>query len=371
VLRIEILSVDIPFRRPFAHAVKRRDVSESIFVILQTDNGEQGFGESLPRPYVTGEDQKSVVATLKEIIPSLLFETTFKSFGEVVDFCASVRDIDGAARCAFELALLDGAGKVFGRSVADVLGGVRRQKLRYSAAVGTVSPAKAGIAAFAFRMYGIKDLKIKVGNDGDFERVKAARRFFGKNGDIRLDANGAWSAEEAIGKLDVLRRFDISAVEQPVPKDDIGALAVVCRTIPECVVADESLCTLEDAKRLVSAEACSMFNIRLSKCGGLIPSLKIAEFAARSGIVCQLGCQVGETSLLSAAGRHFAAAIDTLKFIEGSYAKFILAEDIVREDVGFGYGGIASPLKGTGLGVGIDEERLYKYTKEKVTLCRE
>ena len=111
-----------------------------------------------------------------------------------------------------------------------------------------------------------------------------------------------------------------------------------------------------------------MFNIRISKCGGLIDSLKIAEFAAESGVSYQLGCQVGETGILSAAGRHFASCVDGVKYLEGSYAKFLLVEDIVREDISFGYGGFAGPITGTGLGVTVDEKVLRKYVTDSVTI---
>ena len=111
-----------------------------------------------------------------------------------------------------------------------------------------------------------------------------------------------------------------------------------------------------------------MFNIRLSKCGGLLASLEIAELARQSGISYQLGCQVGETGILSAAGRHFASCVDDVKYLEGSYAKFLLAEDIVAEDISLGYGGFVRPLTGTGLGVTVNEKVLDKYVADRITI---
>ena len=133
-------------------------------------------------------------------------------------------------------------------------------------------------------------------------------------------------------------------------------------------MADESLCDIEDAKKLVDRKACDMFNIRISKCGGLLDSLKIAKFATQAGISYQLGCQVGETGILSAAGRHFASCVNGVKYLEGSYAKFLLVEDIVLEKLCFGYGGFARPLKGVGLGVTVDEGILDKYVTDKVRI---
>jgi len=368
VSRIEILSVDIPFKASFKHASKKREVSESIFVRVQMKGGEVGFGESLPRPYVTGEDQKSVSQNLKDVLSQSLPDRAFGSFGDVVDFCRSFEELKGAAKCAFELALLDSAGKAFNRSAGSALGRPKQNTLRYSAAIGSDSVCRTKISALKFRLYGIRDIKLKVGDEKDVERLKAARSVLGRHKDIRLDANCAWSAEEAIEKLTIMRDFNFSLIEQPVSKGSIEALKKVSDAIPEPVMADESLCDIKDARELAGRKACDMFNIRISKCGGLLNALKIAEIAAANGISCQLGCQVGETGILSAAGRHFASFVDGIKYLEGSYARFLLLEDIIREDVSFGYGGLARPLKGAGLGVTVNEDILNKYVRNRITI---
>ena len=88
-------------------------------------------------------------------------------------------------------------------------------------------------------------------------------------------------------------------------------------------------------ERAVELGACDLFNLRLSKCGGFIPSLRLAQFARAHGLGCQLGCQVGETAILSAAGRHFAASVGGLRYVEGSYDRHM-----VREALGKGGGGL-------------------------------
>lgn len=368
VSKIDIYSANIPFRKSFKHASKERELSESIFVKIEMESKDVGFGESLPRPYVTGESQESVAASLKKILPPCLLGRTFQSFEEVVRFCNSFEALSGAAKCAYELALLDSAGKRFNRSLSEVLGGLKKTQLRYSAAIGSGSIFNTKVSALKLRLYGIKDVKVKVGDEGDIDRLKATRRYLGKRRDIRLDANCAWSAEEAIEKLTIMRDFNFSVIEQPVGRNDIDSLKKVSDSIPEPVMADESLCNMEDAERLARQKACDMFNIRISKCGGLITSLKIAKFAREVGISYQLGCHVGETGILSAAGRHFASCINDVKYLEGSYAKFLLAEDIITEDISLGYRGFARPLTGAGLGVTVDEKRLNKYVIDRITI---
>ena len=366
--KIDIYAADIPFKMHFGHTAKHRTVSESIFVRLETESGISGFGESLPRKYVTGEDQASVISALGKVLPSALSDMKFDSFRDAADFCGSFNILNGAAKCAVELALLDAAGKVFNCSIIDAFDRQATNRLKYSAVIGNVPPVKAGLFALKCRLYGFENIKIKVGDAEDIARLKAVRIIAGINTDVRLDANGAWSFTEAIERLDRMRIFNFSVIEQPVKKGDIASMRKISRAIPEPVMADESICTIEDAENLAEARACKMFNIRLSKCGGIINSLKIARIAKAAGILYQLGCQVGESGVLSAAGRHFVSCAEGAKYLEGSYARFLLAEDMVKEDVSFGYGGRANTLKGPGLGVTVDEHRLKKYIKNKLTI---
>jgi muconate cycloisomerase len=131
-------------------------------------------------------------------------------------------------------------------------------------------------------------------------------------------------------------------------------------------MADESIVTIHDAQELIENKAVDYFNLRLSKCGGLYKTLAIADLARSAGIGIQLGCQVGETAILSAAGRHLAAYLKDLRFVEGSYSTHLLVEDISGKAIVFGPGGRADILTGVGLGITICEELLDKYAENKI-----
>ncbi len=131
---------------------------------------------------------------------------------------------------------------------------------------------------------------------------------------------------------------------------------------------DESLCGRIDAERAIEARACDLFNIRLSKCGGFIPSLRLVELARKHGLGCQLGCQVGETAILSAAGRHFASSVADLRYLEGSYDRYLVREALGTRDFTFQRGGKAPALTGPGLGVQIDPQALERVTIRSVPL---
>jgi muconate cycloisomerase len=116
--------------------------------------------------------------------------------------------------------------------------------------------------------------------------------------------------------------------------------------------------------RAVEEGLCDIFNLRLSKCGGFTRSLRLASLAKKHGLSCQLGCQVGETAILSAAGRHFAASVGGLRYLEGSYDRRLVGEALGKRDITFGWGGWAPALAGFGLGIEIDDAALARVTTQ-------
>jgi muconate cycloisomerase len=123
-----------------------------------------------------------------------------------------------------------------------------------------------------------------------------------------------------------------------------------------------------DAEQLVSGKRVDLFNLRLSKCGGFIPTLRLLARARNAGLGAQLGCQVGETGILSAAGRHFAQSVSGLEAVEGSFDRYLVGERLTREDLTFGWGGKAPPLVGPGLGIDVDEAALQRVAVRKVVM---
>jgi L-Ala-D/L-Glu epimerase / N-acetyl-D-glutamate racemase len=128
------------------------------------------------------------------------------------------------------------------------------------------------------------------------------------------------------------------------------------------IMLDESLCSELDAVRAADNRLCDIFNLRLSKCGGFTRSLRLASIAKQSGLSCQLGCQVGETAILSAAGRHFASSVAGLRYLEGSYDRRLVREALGTKNLTFGWGGWAPALPGGGLGIEIDRAALQRVT---------
>jgi muconate cycloisomerase len=376
VVRCEILEVDIPFKLTFKHSLHERSESNSIILKLHSDTGEVGWGESLPRDYVTGETMESVVATISESLLPILLDRHVGAWEEALD-CARNLEVEarrrnpdlpariGAARCALELAFLDLAGNHFRRSVAEIFGSRKREWVEYSGVISSDSRWKVIKTSAKMRLGGLRAIKVKVGGGDDKERLKWIRRMAGPKVDLRVDANAAWKVSDAIGRIQAFRQFGITSVEQPVGAEDIAGLQAVTAAVSTPIMVDESLCTMADAKKLVAMDACDYFNIRLSKCGGLFASLDLAEFARNHDKGCQLGCQVGETAILSSAGRHFALGVAGLKYFEGSFGTHLLEHDVAKENMTFRSGGVGKPLTGPGLGIHVFPERVDPHVRKR------
>ena len=211
-------------------------------------------------------------------------------------------------------------------------------------------------------LYGFHQVKVKVGVEGqdDPARLLRIRRILGWRKDIRIDANEAWSADEVLARVEPLRPSHPSVLEQPVPHAEVDALAEIRPHLGRLrIMLDESLCGYPDALRAVERRTADLFNVRLSKCGGILPSLRIMALAHRSGLGVQLGCHPGETGLLSAAGRQVASQRPGPRATSrGRTTATSWPANLIAEDITFGYGGRARPLKGPGLGVTVDPEAL-------------
>lgn len=382
VRSIDLFHVLVPLRKSIKHASFERASSDNLIVRVTLRDGTVGHGEGLPRPYVTGETIDSTFASLVKLdLPRTLEDVAgLESLvRRLVGFVlpeaqADPRGMAGnAARCALELALLDAFARREGRSVGEAIPwmgsfgemlNARPGPVRYSGAITAESPGKEIRSALKMRIYGFAQVKVKVGVPGqdDPARLARLRRILGRGMDIRIDANEAWSAGEVVERVRPLLPSRPSVLEQPVPHEEAEALATLRPMLGVPVMLDESLCGYPDAERAVALGTADLLNVRLSKCGGIGPSLKIMDLARRSGLGVQLGCHPGETGLLSAAGRQVACRVRGIRFLEGSYDRHVLARNLIREDITFGYGGRARPLPGVGLGVNVDPDALAALT---------
>ena len=374
---VTVYQLRIPFHQAFRHALQSRAESDAVIVKVTDGEGRSGFGESLPRSYVTGETPDTMVARIREqLAPKILRESfapgweTFEYLQAVMPQWTSTEAEEtsvvawNAAFCAVELALLDWSLRLGDCALADLLPAARYEVV-YSGVISADAPKDAAALAKRMARLGLRQIKVKVGTAADAARLEAVRTAAGNEVELRADANAAWTAAEAVEQLRRLAGFKLQAIEQPVAAGDPAGMKRVRLESGVPVMADESLITLEQARKLIDIEACDYFNIRLSKCGGISGALAVARLAHEAGVKIQLGAQVGETAILSAAARTLAAHLPALAFAEGSFGTWLLAEDVTYENVAFGFGGRAPLLKTRGLSVTVKEETLERFAFAK------
>ena len=382
----------IPLRQTIRHASHERTANAALLIRCELDDGSVGWGEGLPRPYVTGETIETAWGHTDRL-GGLIGERADSleaaaALTDAVTFEPPAGDPRGclgnSVRCAAELALLDAVGRATGRPVMDLVQPLavdpdfRPQPVCYAAVLPQAGTwRRATYRAVRFRLFGIDQVKVKLGVDGfDDERtLRLYRRWLGRR-IHSADANEGWSPDRLDAKLALLRRHRVRFCEQPVPHAEAAALGgrAVSQAAHDAgapaIMLDESFCSLADAETALDRGWANAFNVRLSKCGGIVRSMRLVRWLLERStderpIFVQLGCQVGETAILSAAGRAVAAWERSFEAVEGSYDRFLVAEPLSEEDITFGRGGLAPPLHGPGLGITIDDDAIARVTRDR------
>jgi L-alanine-DL-glutamate epimerase-like enolase superfamily enzyme len=327
IIRINLFQCDISFKFSFHSPHTIRIQSDSIVVELKFDNGISGYGESAPRPYVTGETPSTVTDTIQDFFSKTLFRSKIDSIEDVKSTLAALERecLDNnlkaynSALGAIDIALLDALGKFEGAPLHHYLGPIVTDKMPCSFSIPFLSVTELTVLSHRVLNLHLDYLKIIMGEvEGEnLERVRLMRSLFGEQIGIHIEANGKWSTEQAIAHIEKLKRFNISGVEQPVAASDIEGLNKIRNKTGIPVIVDESMCNLSDAKRLIAAEACDIINIKISKCGGLLKCREIRNFAESKNIRCQVGSHVGETDILGEAGRYFGITTRNIFCFEG------------------------------------------------------
>jgi L-Ala-D/L-Glu epimerase len=263
-------------------------------VILRVDHdGVTGWGEASPHPYY-GASAADVVRKL-ESLSRWLRTLSIRSVDDIAQAWKESwsRLQDRAAQCALDLALWDWLARKEGITVTELAHGHVPRPVTSFATIGlsTNEELDDKIA----ELEGFPRVKIKSDATGELEparRVKEELRTA-----IAIDPNGAWSAstlpELSIGFSSLGAEF----IEQPLPNSNDRDLVRGSYAIP--IIADESCVLEEDVDRL--SRSFDGINVKLVKCGGLTPALRMVQRASKLGMRTMVGCML-ETSILIAAG---------------------------------------------------------------------
>jgi len=265
-----------------------------------------------------------------------------------------------AVRSAVQTALVDIEARRAGTSVAELLAGsgaAPPRDVSVSALLGDGDAAAASAEAGALGARGLRSFKWKVGRtslEHDVECVRALREAIGPRAALRLDANGAWTADEARRALDAFAPWAPEFVEEPLRAAERRALAALGSSVP--VALDESVVTMRDLDAALTAGGAQVLVLKLERVAGPLAALALAARAERAGLRVVFTDSI-ESVVGRAATAHVAAAFAARSgeapAAVGLGGLFLLNDD----DPQGGTDAAASvAIRGPGLGVHGDDE---------------
>lgn len=278
-----------------------------VFVDLVDDRGRIGLGEGSPSSQYA-ETWETCFDFLQRVDPQRL---SFDDISGSMRYLESIHPGRYPAKCALNLALLDGAATAAGQSVAEFLGLAAWAEGRHvsSFTIGLDTPERIERKVHEASAYSV--LKMKVGGPVDVENLAALRRA-APTKPIRVDANAAWKTkEEALRQLEWLASDGrVEFVEQPMPAETPTRDLVWLRErSPLLLVGDESYQSAADVDKC--ADAYAGVNVKLVKTGGLTAAKSALEAARARGLKTMLGCMI-ESSVLISAAAQLASLTDWL-----------------------------------------------------------
>jgi L-alanine-DL-glutamate epimerase-like enolase superfamily enzyme len=327
IVDVRCQRVTVPLRTPFVTALRRATAVESVVVQLVDSDGCFGFGEAPQVWQVTGESLASAEACVLAPLAAVVQDH------DPDDLVPLLHEIEGAvvanhgAKAAMDVALHDLVARRRGVSLPVLLGATTH---RVETDVTLSAGAADELAAVARQRVddGFGTLKLKIGADavGDVARVRAVREAIGPRVALRLDANQAWTARQAVTVITAMEDagLGLELVEQPVPAADLDAMAWVTSRVDTPIMADEGVFGVRNLVEVIHRRAADIVNVKLAKSGGLRAAATMLEVARAHGIGTIVGSMmegpIGVGAAASLAAAYGTSSVSDLDAALWAYA---------------------------------------------------
>ena len=308
---------DLGLTRPYAIAFRAIETVQNVVVGIRTASRRVGLGAASPAPDVTGETPEMCRASLSTEELGWLVGRDTRQVQELCRELAVRMPSTPAARAAVDMALHDLFAQHLELPLADVLGRAHFE-LPTSITIGIRGIDEALAEAHEYLGRGFTILKVKTGNDleEDLQRLFRLREAAGSSIRIRVDANQGYTREETVQFFEGTESLGLEFVEQPMSAAAVDVLRQLPVAWKDRIAADESLLGEADALELAAPpRACGIFNVKLMKCGGIRPALRIAAIAETAGIRLMWGCN-DESRISIAAALHAAFASPATEYLD-------------------------------------------------------
>lgn len=366
---VTLYAIRLPLHVPFIISYHSYYDMPSVIVKLETDEGLVGYGEAVADEHVTGETWEGIYYTLKNTLTPTLIGKNPMEIEKIHDHLDTVMYGAATAKAAIDIACFDLLGKKLGQPVYQLIGGRYHDEFPITHVLSIGEPEAMAEEASDMVNKGYCSFKMKVGTDvkKDVRRIQAVRNRVGYDIAIRVDANQGWkNSATAMKAIRALQGLGIDWIEQPILADDIDGMVYLKSKTDIPLMIDEGLKGSREMLEVIQKRAADKINIKLMKCGGIYPAVKLAHQAEMAGIECQVGSMV-ESSIGSAAGFHVAFSKKVITSVELT-GPIKFSKDIgdLHYDVPF----IRLTDK-PGLGVEVNEDVLHELTAFSDTYDKE
>jgi o-succinylbenzoate synthase len=337
----EVIPYALPFREPYVTARGELRRREMVLLRLRDSDGVVGLGEAVPLSLRGGANLETVARELEALAETVVLDPG--GFAEDVAAAA----LSAPARCAAETALWDLEQRAPGGAAA-----AQRPPVPCNATLVAGEPAAVAADAERWAAAGFGTFKLKLGAGDDVGQVRAVREALGPAARIRVDANAAWSLEQAAGVLAAIEPLGIELAEQPVAT--LAEMAALARRTAVPLAADEIVTNAEEAAAAARERACAVTGVKLSKVGGrreaeaIARELPVYYSSALDGPVgiAAAGILASEAGPPEAQPRAHGLATQRLFGVDVAAVGPVLQGDLL----------VLPP--GPGLGVELDEDAL-------------
>ncbi len=352
VTKVESWPIDIPITDPFVVATGRMDRAQNVIVRITLRDGSSGYGEIAPFHDVTGEDRSNSLTATKEMATAMLGKSA-AHHRQIASALQELAPSHPAARCGLETALFDAFCRAARMPLWSFWGGVDVRERETDITIPITDLDRTVTLAREWYAQGFRIFKMKVGIDldEDIRRLEAIYTVFPDVAFV-VDANEGFRREDAAEFIEGVTRGGgrVLLFEQPTSREDLDSLAWVRRSTGVPVVADESVCSLKDAKAVIAAHAADFINIKITK-SGLLESREIVGLVRAAGLRLMIGGMV-ETRV--AMGCSFSLVLGLGGFdVLDLDTPLLLTNDPVKG--GYCYAGpTLHPWRGSGLDMEVD-----------------
>lgn len=311
-MQVHLKKYTLPLKHTFSISRESHDFQDTMIASL-TLNGQTGYGEATSNPYykITTESMMAEIGAISGEIEKFEFTKPEIFHGFLVN-----KGLSNFAICALDLAAHDLYGKLLGKPLYEIWGTNTEHYpiTNYTIGIASIDVMLAKMQEMPWPIY-----KIKLGTSDDVAIVRELRKH--TDAIFRIDANCAWTAKETIFNAPILKELGVEFLEQPLKADYWSGMEEVMHHSVLPVMADESCIVESDVEKC--ALHFSGINIKLTKCGGLTPALRMIQKGKDLGIKVMVGCMTESTVGISA----IAQLIPQLDYVDMDGA-LLLKSDI-------------------------------------------